>query len=339
MPSDERVSQVLAAVAGLNARYRAALSGAVEQIREYLDRNRAPQGDAPPAGSRLGRFAAGRIDEARFAALFDASAGLTPERLAPIEQAEAVLQELLDRGDDLFACEVPAGGSLRRTVEDALAGIGRAFGAALMFQAVRTGAYRADKHDRLLSGFPFRSWNRSERQLGPALVVELDGSDLRAGDVPEFLDGAIKLVLLVRGPCTPAPLVRCITPGTLVLQTTTVDGLQPLAGFDGPGVAAVVPEGAARFVHDPGAGLLRSARLAIDHFPEDPPRHPLGGQSPWQQQEELALLADLGMRPLAGRAGIGAVSVASAQEQSIDSVAAWLLTQAGLEPVAGGTRQ
>jgi hypothetical protein len=34
-------------------------------------------------------------------------------------------------------------------------------------------------------------------------VVEVDGGDLQAGGLAEFLDGAQKIVLVVRGPAPP----------------------------------------------------------------------------------------------------------------------------------------
>ncbi len=76
-------------------------------------------------------------------------------------------------------------------------------------------------------------------------MVAVDGSEVHAGALAEFADGREKLVLVVRGASAPAPLARCITPGTLVLQTDDGRGLDRVAAFDGPAIAAIVPEGAA----------------------------------------------------------------------------------------------
>ncbi len=119
---------------------------------------------------------------------------------------------------------------------------------------MRGGRYRPAEHDSLLDAAEFRAWNKAERRFAPPLVVEVDGADLHAGALLDFADGREKIVLVVRGAMPPAPLVRCITPGTFVLQTVDGTRPRPLAAFDGPAIAALVPEGAAVFLHDPGAG-------------------------------------------------------------------------------------
>lgn len=332
MPSDPRVEQVLGLVAGAQARVRASVATAADQVGDYLDSHREPASAGQEVSARLGRFAAGRVNESRFTSLFEPDT-VAPGGLEPMERAAAVLAEVLAQ-DNASIQTLPCGGNLGRLVEDLLARTGRAFGAALLFQAARSGAYRPDQHDRLLEGLPFARWNRSERQLAPPLVVLLDGADARAEGLAPFLDGGVKVVLLLDPPVPPAPLVRLITPGVFVMQTAEEADLTRFMAFDGPGVAALVPETAARFIHDPAGGAMLAQRLTIQHLPTEPPRAAVGGCSAWQQREELtqlALLADLAAAqpsPVRGNA-------ATAGEQSVDALASWLLAQAGLAPAAG----
>lgn len=343
----------MAATAERRARYRAAVSIAAEQIAGWLDAHRARRGDAADAAlASLGEFARGRIDGARFAALVGGPATMAPEHVAFAERAETVLHELLARGDAAFACDLPVGGDLRHAVHDALEEAGRAFGAALAFQAARTGAYDPEAHDACLDAFPFARWNRAERLIAPPLVVSLDGADLHADALAGFLDGQVKFVLVVRGPVTPAPLVRLVTPGTFVAQTTDEAELARAVAFDGPAVVAVVPETAARFVHDPAAGRTLADRLRVTWLPTDAPRAAVGGRSAAQQREELAQLATLAdLAPPAAATAIttpraadaplpAAESVASPaadDDAAVGALAAWLLAQAGL-PAGGAVR-
>ncbi len=332
MPSDPRLEQVQALVADAQVRCRAAIAAAADQVGDYLDSHRQPAAGGGEPPTRLGRFAAGRISESRFASLFEPDT-VAPGRLEPMERAAAVLADVLAQ-DGTAAQILPRGGDLARLVEDQLARTGRAFGAALLFQAARAGAYRPDEHDRLLEGLPFRRWNRSERQLAPPMVVLLDGADARAEGLAPFLDGGIKIVLVLEPPVSPAPLVRLITPGVFVMQTSNPADLSRLMSFGGPGIAALVPEGAARFVHDPAAGGALGQRLEIQQLPPEPPRAPLGGRSAWQQREELtqlALLADLAAAPPA----LAPTGAPAGGAQSVDALASWLLAQAGLSPAPG----
>jgi hypothetical protein len=226
-----------------------------------------------------------------------------------------VLDELLARGDELFTARVPRDGSLSSTVDSALREAGRAFGAVLAFQAAKTGSYRAEQHDRLLEAFSFSRWNRSERSIAPPLVVEVEGKDFAGEQLAGFLDGSIRIIMVVQSPSPPAPLARLITPGVLVVQSVESHALSVLDGFDGPAVAALVPAGAATFVHDPRGGSALRARLRIDLIPDAPTRA-LGARTAWQQREELAQLA--------------ALSALAAEENSqVDTLATWLLQAGG----------
>jgi hypothetical protein len=161
-------------------------------------------------------------------------------------------------------------------------------------------------------------------------VVEVQGSDLRAATLSEFLDGRQKIVLVVHGDCAPAPLARLISPSTFVLQTEDVTGIERFLGWDGPAVAALLPGAAARFVHDPARGSAPWDRLEIISVPETPPRKAIGGLSPLQQGEELELLRSLATRPAGVAAAAAPVIAVAAAADPVDKLAAWLIGQADL---------
>jgi hypothetical protein len=239
----------------------------------------------------------------------------------------------VSRGDDLFVVEVSQGEHLRDRVAGALEDLGRAFGAARVFEMSKFGRFPDNEHARSLGSFPFHRWSKGERRMAPPLVVSVDGADLRATGLAEFMDGLEKLILVIRNESTPVPLVRLITPGTFVQQTVDPVDLDKLASWNGPGVAALVPESAARFVHDPGAGADAGARLTVSSIPEDRRRKPVGGVSVSQQSEEL-----LQLKSLAGQIGITqtaepVVAGAAASSDPVDKLAAWLLSQADLKNI------
>ena len=343
MPSDARTAGALEALDGHRSRFRSAISAAHDQMAGYLAAHRArTHGHAQVVARELGHFAAGRIDAERFGALFADAHFLTPENAERIERLVGVLAEQLAQGDELFTCEVSPGGNLHDDVERAIAQAGRVFAAVLTFQAIKSGTYRAERHDDDVRAFPFSKWNRSERLLGIPLVVLVDGADAHAEGLADYIDGRMAIVLVIRGSSTPAPLVRLVTPGTFVLQTNDVAELTALANYDGPAVGALVPPNATRFVHDPRAARSMQARLRVTHVPLDPPRQPLGARSVWQQMEELALLRTLEQlghpeavvappRPAAsnGQPPV-APNPARVDDLSVDRLADWLLNEAGL---------
>jgi hypothetical protein len=197
----------------------------------------------------------------------------------------------------------------------------------------RGGRYTPE-HERLLQPHDFRSWNRSERRFAPPLVVLVTGADLQVGTLMDFADGREKIVLVVRGESPPAPLARCITPGTFVLQTADGSGLDRIASFAGPAVAAIVSDGAALFMHDPTAGAEKWQRMTVKHVPAAPKRA-VGGQSAWQMTEDLRIIADVATTPfVVPTSGSASAMTAVGAADATDKLAAWLLSQAGL---AGGT--
>ena len=294
MPSDVRTGLALRALMGPRERFMSAVVAAVEEVRAFLEAHR-PSFDGRAthrAGAELGAFAAGRIDPERFGALLGGGPALDGAGIARVERALHELSRVAAAGDALFVAEVGEHADLHLVAGHALASAGRAFGAAQAVERVRSG--RAAATDPvLLEPFPFRRWNRAERQIAPPLVVEVPGAALHAGALAEFLDGAQKIVLVVHPPAPPAALARLVTPGVLVMQTAEAAELAEAAAFPGPAIAALVPEGAARFVHRPGRGGTPGERLEIGFLPDQAAIRPLDGMSAWHQREELALLREL----------------------------------------------
>jgi hypothetical protein len=330
MPSDTRFTEAVAAMAQPIADFRSLIEGALAQAEAFLVEQAADAGQrAQRASLELGNFAAGRVDAARVAELFPAVSPVEPAALAALHRAIATLQGLRDQGDQAFLVDLKKGGRLGVVVGDALAEIGRAFGAVILSEVVRGGRYRPEEHDALLDPVEFRSWSKAARRYAPPLIVSLEGADLQVGALSDFADGREKIVLVVRGPAAPAPLARCITPGTLVLQTTDGTGLDRVATFDGPAVAAVMPEGSAVFLHDPAAGHEPWQRLTVRTLGEEP-RKAVGGMSAWQMGEERTLLADLGRTPFSIPVSGGSAKPAVGAEDAVDRIATWLLGQSGL---------
>ncbi len=342
----------LAAVARQREAFRSALALTLDQVRNELDVRAAQEdGTGARAAAELGRFAAGRIDPERFAALTSASALEDDSWLEPARRALETLRAVKARGDGLFSARVETGGDLYAEVDRALADAGRAFGAARLFELARAGKYVAAEHDPMLSAFPFRRWSAAERAKAPPLIVEVDGKDLVVGGLAGFLDGTVKLVLVVRGASPPAPLVRLVTPGILVLQTSEAEELELVGWTAGPAIAALVPQEAGSFLHQPAAG---GARVEVRHIPEEEPKRGLGQISAFQQAEELGLLAALaasaaetgggpGAATGAGPAGAAGTSgpaagieaVPQRPTEPVDKLAAWLLKQADLSDLEG----
>lgn len=332
MPS-EKSQDRLAAVERLAAPgnpFRSALATALGQVRAALEAQRSAAGSDNGASVALGRFAAGRVDAERFTSLLTRTELLDAQSVARIEAAYEVLASLAAEKDQLFRCRVEPGASPGAAVGEALARVGRAFGAARVFELAKSGRYRESEHSGLMESFGFERWNKAERMIAPPLVVSVAGADLHAGEVARFLDGSLKILFLVEGEAPLAPLVRLITPRTFVLQSTDGGGIDRLAAWEGPGVAALLPEGCATFVHDPAAGPTFADRVLIGHLPDGPPPIRVGGRSARQQSEELDQLRALTAPPLAG-ADRGETQ---ADASPVDKLAAWLIRQSDLGDVA-----
>jgi len=315
--------------------FRSALGTTVDQIDHYIaEHGQSANGDRHRVAEELGPFAMDRIDTERFSQLFR-TATLDGRVRETIERARDTLAELAGRNSDLYLVDVKGGVELGSAMARVLEEIGRAFVAARVFDLARAGGYKDRKHARSLGSFPFSQWNSRERRMAPPLVATVDGADLDVAALARFMDGSMHVVLIVQGEAPPAPLVRLITPGTLVLQTHDGSGLDELAAWDGPGIAAWMPETAARFVHHPSAGNTPAERLTVDHMPDEKPVRPVGGISVFQQIEELRqleLLATAGTPTVAASAP--ASLAAPAESAPADKLAAWLLQQADLNDVA-----
>jgi hypothetical protein len=105
--------------------------------------------------------------------------------------------------------------------------------------------------------------------------------------------------------------------------------LERFSSFEGPAVAALVPESAAQFVHDPARGKNAWQRVELISVPEKPPKQRVGGKSVRQQKEELEQLLSLAKGPVEG-AATEVTAGASAEGSPVDKLAAWLLNQADL---------
>jgi hypothetical protein len=328
MPFDpERVDVVRAALRRLCSSYREAAVIAADEVEARLrfSQDAAAADHAPALAATLGPLGATHIDIGRLAPLFGEEPLLSGPALDAVRAAGAVLREIA--GDpDPGPVTLPAGGDLAHAVGEALARIGRAYGAAHVVALASTGRFDRNTHASWLQSYPFSRWNRGERRLAPPIVATLEGSDLRAGGLAEFLDGTLKLVLLVRDEAAPpAPLVRLLTPGVYLAQTHDGSQMTQFAARPGPGVLAWVPPCAAAFVHDPIAGPSLGARFQMIADPPAP-RRGLGGLSASQLAEELHQL-----EAIAGLASLGAGAAAPGAAgggSPVDRLAAWILSQA-----------
>ena len=339
MPSDERTKLALEALKKPSGSYRSAVATAVEEVRGFISSHRSLENHTGEAvASELGPFAAGRLDIDRFSILLSDSKPLDPETGKAIEAAFEILREFAAANDAMFVLKLDPGDDVRNAVEEAMARAGRLVGAARLVSAARDGD-AVNLADEEIPQLAFEAWTADERRFAPPLVVELDGADLQAGELARFLDEGVKLVLVVRGECSPAPLARLITPGTLVVQTADEQGLEQVGDTDGPAVAALVPETAARFIHAPGSGTAPWERIEIWHMPEEPPRKAVGGLSASQQRQDLEQLRALALAgPKAAPAiaasqaedGAGELKPPGPQPGPADKLAAWMLSQADL---------
>jgi len=297
LPSDLRIQQAFDALAEPIETFRSKLANTSEQIRLLISTRVEHTGSTVEvARAELGEFAAGRIDAERMAKLFARVELPTIEHGDVVVHALGVCNELLARRENLFDIVVAEGGDLHTAVARALADIGRAFAATRIVELIAQGQYHVFEHATLLDGHPFELWSRAERKVDLPLVIRVTGRDLRVGGLADFLDRSVSIVLVVDGEAPPAPLVRLITPGVLVIQTADPCELQWIARRDGPGVVALMPASAAQFRHDPAGGQTPADRIVITHLPDQKPRR-LGVLSGYQQREDLEQLEALAAGP------------------------------------------
>ena len=335
MPSDrtppldlERARQILAPA---QRAFTAACESALAQSDAWYSTHTASEEErVAHIAAELGPFALGHVDPIRFGALFAKPRALTPLTRDALKKARAALRAMCSRGS-VTMVTVPSGGSIAATVDAALAEGGRAFAAARVVEFVRSGRDGSDPVP-LLAPLPFHEWTRAERRCAPPLLVSVAGADLHAAALGDFTDGRQKIVLMVEGTCPPAPLVRLVTPGTFVMQTSNDSALDAVASFDGPAVAAIVPESAAAFTHDPAGGAEPWQRLSIQRLPA-PPFGSVPGMSMWQLREDLRQLEALAAEPTGQPIPPGAATAANAPD-AVDRLTAWLLEQSDLTGLA-----
>ncbi len=224
-PPEDRLRIALEATARQRAAYRSAVIAAHEHAKAIL----AAGGGAERAALELGRFGGARIDAARFAALTHRTPRSTTRDAFASNAAANVLRALAAGDDGAFVVDVPRGGDLRSAV--AACASPNSDARSALRRRSSWSAPDASKASGTLTSIEtleFEQWGRSERRAAPPLVVRVDGADLHAGGLADFLDGAVHIVLVVDGPCAPAPLVRLVTPGTFVLQTADATGARRL---------------------------------------------------------------------------------------------------------------
>lgn len=259
-PGPTRSTGLPDALRPLAEAFHSQVSLASEEVREWhLHHEDAVADPAGVLAAELGTFAAGRIDPARMASVVGVEDAPDPVLHHVMALAQERFETLVHRGDEAFRVVLPPGGDLRDAVRDALAELGRAFAMGRAVEKARTHRFAPDEDHLLLRPWPFHRWAPSEAAMAPPLVVELDGSDLRASGLAEFLDGRVRVVLRVRGQAPPAALARLVSPGVFVAQVTgeAEEALARLVAAEAPGVVACFePDaGAIGFVHDPVRGL------------------------------------------------------------------------------------
>jgi hypothetical protein len=334
MPSSEIATVLERTLARPAGAFRSALTEAIEEVRGLaasLDPESPELEDGgAECAAELGVFARDLIDCGRFGELFSDRREADPQARQRIQQALQALLEF-NGSSELGRVEVSAGSNLHECVRSALERIGRVFGAARVAGLTRSGAYDPSIHDRLLAELPYARWSATERGIAPPLIVTGNGADLRAEGLAEFLDGRQKIVLLIREPAPAAPLARSISPATYVIQTNDPARLSEFAAFEGPGIAALVPDSAARFIHDPRAGATYADRLTIERLPGKADLKPLGGTSLAWQQDGLEHLRQLSACAGAHGADRSEATPPASPAAPIDRLAAWLVHHADLK--------
>jgi hypothetical protein len=318
MVSDERRQISLDAVRSRAELFRSAIAATADQVRGLL----AGTGDVSEDQSvALGAFAKGRVNFDRFASFAPKARRIDAEAEAPIRAAQEVLKSLLAQGDDLFVLKLEEGKDLSRKAGRRLARIGCAFAAAHVIDLAKRGLYKENEHAAMLEKYPFSRWNKSERALAPALVIELIGADFKPSLVVPFLDEHSKFVFNVDGDAPAAAMSRVISPGVFVQQETGEAALDAFSEFEGPAVAALLPSTAASFIHDPSAGETSYERFVSLEFPREVRKLASGGISVAQQAEDYALLESLSVVP---------VPTGDAASDPAGKLSAWLLSQSDL---------
>lgn len=328
MPSDDRITRALEALAGAKEGYSSSVAMSAEEVRGILEREQGvDENPQVKLAHELGPFAAGRIDLERLTPFVSANAKLDPERRTEIQKAYETLTALKKAGDELYTGKVEVDGYLRGTVTKVLGRAGTAFGAARCVEWALHDLPHPEGTEDVLDAFSPSMWNGAEKAFAPPLVLEVEGQDLKASSLGDLLEGSQKIILVVNGPAAPAPLVRLITPGVTVIQSDDAADLAALSATDGPGIAALMPEGCAKFVHAPGGAALND-RLSVSFLPDKEPKKALGSISAFQQVEEMRQLASLAASVQVPTASESAKAAPAPEMDEAGQLAAWLIHQA-----------
>ena len=327
MPSDDRLRLALDAVAAQMTAYRAAVTAAAERVRAVL----AVGGGVERARIELGSLGAARIDVARFAELSHGVV-LDAANRELIGQAASVLGEIASLPESAFVVSVGANERASSRITSTLANFGQAFAAAHIADLARAGRYDVVGRDEYTVAYGPDRWTNAERMAAPPIVALVNGANLHAAELCALLDGTQHIVLVLEGSCPPAALVRLITPGTFVLQTTDARGLDRFRDYRGPAIAALVDDQSACFAHDPTRGTSLWQRLEIWQQPVAVTRKRVGGMSARQQAEEVAQLVAMATQPVFSASKLG--DLVPAGENAVDRLTNWLLTESGLSGVA-----
>lgn len=318
MPFDKKTADALAAIRPRKELFLSAIAATTEEIRGLLVGAGETAEDQTIA---LGNFARGHVDVERFSAFTRAAAKVESTAETPIRSAQRELNDLLQIGDRLFVLELTEGANLGAQVAKRLATIGCAFAAAHVVELAKRGKYDEEKHAHLIDGLAYADWSQAERALAPGLVIELNGADFTPAQVAPYLDAGMKMVFVVDGDAPPAAMSRLVTPGVFVQQAGEEAGLEAFASFEGTAVAALLPKGAVEFVHDPAAGETTFERFTTLTLPREIRKRTIGGTSPAQQAEDLALLKAL--------SEVSAPGGETASDPA-GKLSAWLMSQTNL---------
>jgi hypothetical protein len=318
MQFEKRTSIALDAIRPRLELFKSAIAVTTEEIRGLLSGSGESSEDQTVA---LGNFAAGHVDVDRFSSFTRREARVDSEAETPIRAAQGVLNKLLKEGDDLFVLKITEGANLGSCMAHRLAVIGLAFAAAHVTDLAKRGQYRDEEHQLLLDGLAWPDWSQAERALAPGLVIELSGEDFVPAQVAPYLDAGMKIIFVVDGDAPAAAMSRLVTPGVYVQQTGAETPLEAFSAFNGTAAAALLPNGAVEFVHDPDAGETTYERFTMLEFPREVRKRAIGGISAAQQAEDMALLKALAVVPtLSGEAA----------SDPAGKLSAWLLSQTNL---------
>ena len=323
MQSDDRVRIALDATAMARERFRSVVHTTIAAAKAILTAGAG----VDQARAELGPFAEGRIDAEQFAEL-SAGRAMDAQARGIVAYAMQALEEAADRVDSAYIVRAKSGESPAARVNAALTLFGRAFTAAHAIDDARHGR---GTRGALSTSYPFEQWTSIERLVAPPLVIVSDGAHLGAAELASFLDGGMHICIVVEGGSAPAPLARLVTPGSLVLQTSSTKGLDRFAAYEGPAIAALMPAGAAEFIHDPQRGRMPWQRIELWQKPTDAPRTRLGPTTSRQQRDDLDQLLALATPPALPE---GSFAGAASADDVAARLSDWLLTESGL----GGQR-